>query len=395
MRDTIILAGGFALDAMGASAVRALGLAALYERCGYEVLVLGKFAAPPSDTEFHERLINAIRCRDIRQPVPGRAFASYITSAEPLIAAAEHLGPDRVRAITLYNYPARGVFAAIRACRARGIAPVLDCTEWPLWEGGRVLRNLWRLAGIETRMRLLTRLAGNVICASEWFRQKVPDQHSVVLPFVLDTARPEWRRAPAPPADRPVRLVYSGSPGLGMVKDRLPPMIAALGRLADEGRAFAMDIAGMTAEAYLATMPGHRAILDRLGARLRFLGRIPHADSLALLRGADFSVFFRRPDRVAHTGFATKFVEAATLGVPIVTNPTSDIPRYLDDGVTGILAAGWEAEAVADALRRAVEMSPGQRAAMVAACRARDPFALEPWIEPARAFLADLRGLDD
>src|SRR5690606_32421050 len=119
------------------------------------------------------------------------------------------------------------------------------------------------------------------------------NQHTALWHFVLDTARPEWQRGPAPDPSRPPHLVYSGSPGTGMHKDRLPVMIAALAELKAEGHDFRISVAGMTEEQYLGIVPGDAPRLAELTGNLQFLGRIAHSDSLSLLRNADFSVFFR------------------------------------------------------------------------------------------------------
>jgi hypothetical protein len=394
MRDIVVLCGGYALDTRNASAVRALGLAQMIQSLGFRVIVMGKFRNPSEAARSSNGVaIDDVVCRDIQRPLADRPCVSYVIDSEPLFQVVDEQGADQVLAVLCYNYPALGAWSMIRQARRRGIAPILDCTEWHGWEGRKVLRNLWRLAGVEMRMRVLTRMAGNVSCASGWFRARVAGQHTVLWPFVLDTTRPEWQRGPVHDPARPAHLIYSGSPGLGMHKDRLPVMIASLARLADAEQEFRISIAGITEAQYLQTMPGHRAQLGQLGDRLRFLGRIPHAESLSLLRSADFSVFFRQPNRMSHTGFATKFVEAATLGVPVISNPTSDIPLYLRDGENGIMARSIADADVDDALRRAISLTPEQRAAMVSACRAENPFDMREWQDEAYEFLSNLRGL--
>lgn len=396
MRDLIILAGGYGLDTMSASAVRALGLAQMMQSLGFRVIVLGKFRELSEQARTSSGVeINGVTCRDIVQPIAGRPCASYVHSTDSLIQVIDEQGADQVRALIAYNYPARGAWAIHRQVQLRGIAMIHDITEWYGWEGQKILRNLWRLAGVEVRMRLLTRLTGNVSCASRWFQAKIPSQHTVLWPFVLDTTRPEWQRVPAPDPTTPAHLVYSGSPGLGMHKDRLPVMFTALARLATEGHNFRITIAGMTEAQYLKAIPSHRPQLAALGNKLRFIGRIPHSESLELLRTADFLVFFRKPNRVSNTGFPTKFVEAATLGVPVISNPTSDIPLYLRDGENGILARSFDALDIEEALRRAVTLSPQGRAKMVATCRTQNPFDLHLWKDEARTFLENLRGLSD
>lgn len=382
------------MDVRSASAVRALGLAHMIQGLGYKVVVMGKFhTETEADRDRIGALVDDVSCRNIERPVLRQASASYVTSAEALMQVVDEIGANRVRAVICYNYPARGALSMIREARLRGIAPILDCTEWYGWEGPKIWRNIWRLAGVEFRMRVLTRIAGNVVCASRWFQARVERQHTVLWPFVLDTTRPEWRRGPVPDPARPAHLVYSGSPGVGMHKDRLPVMIAALDRLAAEGLDFQVSIAGLTQEQYLDTIPDDAGRILNLSGKLKFLGRVPHTESLELLRDGDFSVFFREPNRVSNTGFATKYVEAATLGVPVISNPTSDIALYLDDGTNGIMAKSIAANHVEDALRRAVTQTPVERAAMVAACRAENPFDMRSWQGDASAFLKNLRGL--
>lgn len=396
MRDLVVLAGGYGLDSMSASAVRAFGLAHLIEKLGYRVILMGKFRDAPGEARSPDgKVINGIVCRDISQPVSGRPAKWYVRSADPVMQVVDEQGAGRVRALVCYNYPARGAIALLFRAWSRGIVPILDCTEWYGWEGKKVLRNIWRLAGVAVRMHLLTRLSGNVICASSWFQAKLPGVNTLVLPFALDTTRPEWQRNAVGNLEAPVHLVYSGSPGMGMHKDRLPVMIDALARLASAGHEFRVSIAGMTKAQYLEILPSHATCISTLAERLRFLGRIPHEESLALLRTADFSVFFREPNRVSNTGFSTKFVEAMTLGVPVISNATSDIPRYLHDGQNGILAQSIAEEDVADALHRAVTMSRDEREAMIAACRADNPFDLSEWEADVRGFLEHLRGSND
>lgn len=394
MRDTIILAGGFGLDVLGASAVRALGLAHLFTSLGYKVIVIGKFKAVHEEARTPDGLfINGICCRDILKPLAGKSCNSYIISSEPLMQVIQEIGEQRVCAVLCYNYPARGAWALIRQAQQHGFAAVMDCTEWYGWEGKKVLRNLWRLFGVEVRMRLLTRLAGNVICASSWFQARVAQQHTLRMPFVLDTTRPEWRRGVLPETFGPLHFVYSGSPGVGMHKDRLPIMIAALSRLSGQGYRFYLSIVGISKKEYLEVIQEHAVQVGDMGDKVRFLGRISHGESLSLLRTADFSIFFRRPNRVSNTGFATKFVEAMTLGIPVITNPTSDFKLYLRDGENGILARTIEDHDIDDALRRAFNLTPEQRAAMISSCRSENPFDMRSWSKGTRSFLENLRGL--
>jgi len=392
--DTLILVGGYGLPDRTASATRAIGLAKLFRSIGLNVIIMGKITpeVPPigGPTEIE---VEGIRCVDIRRPIPGRDYARYDLSGETVMALVDSLPAGSVRAVSAYNHAGQATWSILRACKTRGIPAILDCTEWYGWEGKKILRNIQRMAWTEFRLRVLTRKACNVICASRWFSDTLPGLNRVLLPFVIDSSDPKWK--PEPPRlalpDGCRRFLYSGSPGLGMIKDRLPVAIEGFGALEAEGVPFEFRIAGMTRDQYLAERPDDAALVARLGDSLQFLGRIPHADSLAELRAADYGLFFRRNDRVANTGFATKYVEAASLGIPVVTNPTSDIDRYLTDGRNGFLAPDISAGSIAGVLRRAATLGDAQLLAMKTVCTSSNPFDIPPWQASARAFLDALR----
>lgn len=393
MPDTIILAGGFGLPDRTASATRVLGMARLFQVLGLEVIVLGKLGqdTPPPEGPV-ELVVDGVRCLDIRRPFAGRDFRAYDSSADSVAAVVDSLPPGSVMAVSAYNYPARGGWSIIRACKARGIPVILDCTEWHGWEGRKIARNVARQAMTEFRMRVLTRLAGNVICTSRWLARAMAGQHLIVVPWVVDAAAPRWR--PEPPRvsmpDGVRRFVYSGSPGVGMEKDRLPLAIAGFRDLHDRGAPFEFVIAGITREDYLRLRPEDASLLAGMDS-IHFLGRIPHAGSLDLLRSADFSLFFRKPNRVSNAGFATKYVEAASLGIPVVSNATSDLPLYLRDGENGFMAPGLSRAEIAATLERAATIDDAALLAMKSVCASHNPFDIPEWVDETRAFISRLR----
>lgn len=394
MPDTLILVGGYGLPDRTASATRAIGLAKLFRSIGMNVIVMGKITPEePAIDGPTEIEVEGIRCVDVRRPFPGRSYARYDLSGETVMALVDSLPAGSVRAVSAYNYAGQATWSILRGCKARGIPAILDCTEWYGWEGKKILRNIQRMAWTEFRLRVLTRKAGNVICASRWFADTLPGLNRTLLPFVIDASDDKW--APDPPRialpDGGRRFLYSGSPGMGMGKDRLPVAIEGFGALEAAGIPFEFRIVGMTRDQYLADRPDHTDLVTRLGDSLKFLGRIPHADSLLELRATDYALFFRRDDRIANTGFATKYVEAASLGIPVVTNPTSDIDQYLTDGRNGFLAPDLSAEAITTVLRRAATLGDAELMAMKTACAASNPFDIPHWQAPARIFLEALR----
>jgi glycosyltransferase involved in cell wall biosynthesis len=382
-RRTIVYAGGFALPSRNASAQRALENARLFRSLGYEVVLVGMLPEG-----LGEMTIDGLRCIDIG--APGGAFPYYKDDAGAVVAAIEQLGREQVHSLIAYNYPARPLAQLIGYARRHGFPIIAECTEWYGWEGTRLAHNIRRLIETEVRIRLLARRAGNVICASDWGASFYRSLNTLVLPFVIDRADPKWA-VPAAPRGQARRFVYAGSPGKGLVKDHLNLAIAALARLAREGATFDFQVAGAMAADVLKSFPALASDIETLGSRIVFHGRLPHADAVALLKSADFSFFVRPNNRVSRFGFPTKVAEAFACGVPTITNATSDIPKYVRDGETGILLAATDLAAVGAGLSRALALSDGALAAMKARCLDENPFAPAHFTEPARAFFEGLR----
>lgn len=99
-------------------------------------------------------------------------------------------------------------------------------------------------------------------------------------------------------------------------------------------------------------------LVDRTGAPVRLLGRVPDADLPALYGCADVSAMLCR-DRWAgleQEGFGIVFVEAAACGVPVVAGASGGAAEAVEDGRTGLVVGDpRDAGAVAGALVRLLD----------------------------------------
>ncbi|MGK5685142.1 glycosyltransferase [Actinoplanes sp. URMC 104] len=102
-----------------------------------------------------------------------------------------------------------------------------------------------------------------------------------------------------------------------------------------------------------------------------FLGARPADEVYRVLAG---SRLLAAPSRTAadgdSEGLPTTVVEAMALGLPVVSTRHSGIPEAVADGVTGLLGAEGDREALAAHLRKLLD-DPGLQASMGAAGRAR------------------------
>ncbi|BFN13726.1 glycosyltransferase [Marinobacter sp. RI1] len=390
----IILAGGFGLPDRTASATRAIGLAKLAEYSGYRVLILGKFvSAPRTKYDQYEIVVNGVKARDIRRPFLDSSECDYVVDGASVEDVAKYIGPEKVALVLLYNYPSRGLMSVMRRCAKINAPVALDLTEWYGWEGAKIVRNIIRVVDTEFRMRVLSKYVGNVICTSSFLARKILSRNMMILPFVVDKDEWKWSQAmSSAELDPEARtFVYSGSPGLRMHKDLLPQIVQAFSLLPLDGCKFVLDIVGIDKETYLSEVPRHVITLQLLGNRVRFHGRVSHETALRKLVNSHYSIFVRKPNRVSNSGFPTKYMEATTLGVPVISNITSDIGNYLFHKRNGIVVEGFDSKSILKALKLAVEMDAGDYMRMREEQLSNNPFEKQNWIDLFRSFMGRLQ----
>ena len=184
-------------------------------------------------------------------------------------------------------------------------------------------------------------------------------------------------------------LVYAGSPGK---KDMLGNALRALHAIRAEQPPVKLHVIGPSREDVEACLGQHAAMLNELGPMVVCHGRMARRDALRFVQTSDFSILLRPNARYAHAGFPTKLAESMSLGVPIITNVTSDIGEYIRDGREGVLLAESTCVAFTNGLSRVLAMGRPTWAKMRshAKRRATECFDYRNYIEPLREFLSDV-----
>lgn len=385
MRNTILYVGGFRLPAGNASAVRVRENAWLLKKLGYNVVILGKIEQQGQVVNFQK--VDVFDCYDIRQPFQSHYYAPYTKSITSIQAVAEKIGLGQIKAIIAYNYPAFSLNKIVSYARENEIIPIADCTEWYGWEGKHLLRNIWRLIDTQYRMRVVAQRTVNIICSSSYLETFFKGLNTVSWPFSVNTELERWQISGSLNVNNPRFFVYSGSPGVGMSKDKLNLIVEILYALKLEGVEFKYIVLGIKKTQYLEHFSQHSKMLEVIGKSIEFKGRVPHSESIAMLKNADFSLFLRPYNRVSHAGFPTKVMEAFTFGVPTITNATSDIPHYVKNGINGFIFKSIDADDIKATLRESLELSDEELLAMKCQCRKKNPFAIEYIKENIEAFL--------
>jgi len=108
-------------------------------------------------------------------------------------------------------------------------------------------------------------------------------------------------------------------------------------------------------------LPQLRALAEKynLTARVRFLGKVPHAQVPLLMRAADYLALYSSTEGLSHT-----LLEALHVGTPVIASARGGNPEVVQHGVNGLLVPHPDLSALRAALGHA--FSDGMRDALAA-----------------------------
>lgn len=151
--------------------------------------------------------------------------------------------------------------------------------------------------------------------------------------------------------NKKIQIVYAGSPGK---KDALYKIIQALKELPfDLLDRFEFKIIGLTKDQFIT-----QCKIKDIPKNVSFIGRISRDEVIEQLANADFTTFMRDERlRFVNAGFPSKVSESMSMGIPVITNLTSDLSNYLVDGENSVVVKGFHSKDYAQALIRVANMS--------------------------------------
>ena len=385
----VIYIGQMEFPAENAAAQSALGMASLLKKTGFETIFHGLSKDPHSSNDFCvEKEINGYKLYESAYPSSVMDWAKFIVRDDYLSVLIKQYGSQNIHAVIAYNYPAIAMARMCRLCSKYGINFVSNCTEW-YGHSVNIVKNMDTFL----RMKIVNNYARNVICISDYLELFYIKRgcHTVNIPSLIDNNDVKWvydgmKYIP----NKPRSLVYVGSPGKSFEKDRLDWLIEVLQKVKNDNIGFNLNIIGATKDQYLSVCPEQRMLIEGLKNEIVFHGRLSNEEAIKFIKKADYSVFFRGVNRVTSAGFPTKLAESFACGTPVITNPTSNISKYLINGMNGYLA---ESDAVADlyrTMKRALLDSDSNLQAMNAFCLTQNPLHINNFIDKLKVFMGSL-----
>lgn len=328
------------------NAIRLMAIAKIFQALDYRVSLISSY--PPRADEQPEGVFEDVRyCY-----LPLDRFREYFQNTEI---------PDLHLVATGRN-TALAALLSERQAKHRIKTIYSVCERYSILDLRHQGREMFR--SYADHLRVLNHYApkaGNVIAISKYFERYYREKNCNVIriPTIVDaeTYPSDQER----PEDK-LRLAYAGTPGK---KDYVAHVVRALDLLSPEEReAVVFHIYGVSPDDLRQKLKLPEPLLRRLGGSLVAHGRIPCEEVPGVIKNADFTVLLRPDNRRSKAGFPTKVGESMACGVPVLANLTSDLDECIIDGQTGIVCRGAAPGACAEAIRRALRLSEGEKAAM-------------------------------
>lgn len=355
-KNVILITGNFEFPDANAAGKRVLGFGFILQELGYEPIFLGTNKNLSVNDSLDDTYLEAYGMSSYSLPYPKGMmdWANYSKPFKKVIQLIDKIGMDRVAAIIAYGSPAISLWMnnLSKWSRNKGILFIADCVDWIQYSGKGLVYNFVKFLDTNYQKRVVIPGVSAVIVVSRYLYNYYAEKGCklVMIPPVTDVRLHKdeivssMGRLKSASTDRITRFVYAGLPfpininvRKNSYKDRLDRTIELFHKIHARGINYIFNIYGITKNDYLTVLPDHRTILDDLKEKICFHGQCGQVETVNGIINSDFSILHRDDNLVTRAGFPTKVSESISLGVPVITEKTSNIDDYLVNGHNGIL----------------------------------------------------------
>jgi glycosyltransferase involved in cell wall biosynthesis len=269
------------------------------------------------------------------QSLPWRLVA--LTFLMPMLLLACWRAGRQNSIIVCYDRDLMVLTLVMCLAKVFGVPVVHELTEYP----SEVFPKNWygKVSLFIFERILLNKLSGvSVISRSlyQYVAVRVKRIEIFIMPAIVDSRRFELMDSASRQSEgNSFRFTYCGS--LSEEKDGVLSMIRAFSAVSvPAGLALELHLYGYGSDLQGAQVQ-HEIDAHSLNSRVFVHGVVDHSKIPDLMQSSGALLLCRPVSKQASGGFPTKLVEYLASGVPVITTITSDIARYLVDGVDAFL----------------------------------------------------------
>lgn len=344
-KGTIICYGGFALPDKSAAANRVVSNGKIFNKLGYKTVFIGS-----SDDSFEG--LRSVQGYDnmyeYAHPKSTKQWLKHMISVEYIESVIEKYGD--VCKIILYNVPMFTLLKAKKVYSKRNIEVCYDCTEWTKDTDGSLPKKIFKVFDEILISNFAHKIADGMIVISKMMEKKYnKSKKLLVLPPLVDINDDIWHQPPEK-QEGVFEFCFAGIPD--GKKESLDKVVEAFCSVNKKNTH--LRIIGISENDFKKVYP-ECFIPKNVRNKITFMGRLSHAETIKYILGCDCYVFLRRSDKRNNAGFPTKFAEAFTCGVPIITTDVSDVGEYIRKSNRGEVLGNLNVTTVSEAMISLIE----------------------------------------
>lgn len=270
-----------------------------------------------------------------------------------------YLKSNEVNSILIYNSNSYFIYRLFLLSKKFKFKLVCDCTEW--YEGNHLPGGKYGIVNLDNniRIKIIYPMIKNVIVISSYLQGYLQKKgcNTILVPPLIDLGDSKWNipyDKSHPSSHKVKKIIYAGDPGK---KDLLNIVFDALELINKDSIQFEFYILGIE-KSSLQDSFFHNS--QEIPAYINCIGRVPQQEVPKYYHQCHFSILLREDKRYAHAGFPTKLVESLASGVPIITNHTSDIPKYIIDGENGFLLKDTSDQALLECFQHILSLTENE-----------------------------------
>lgn len=344
-KGTIIYYGGFSLPDKSASANRVVSNGKIFKFLGYDTAFIGV-----SDDSFEGlRAVDGYENMfEHAHPKTTKQWLRHMMSVEHIESVIGKY--DDVCRIILYNVPMFTLMKAKKTFSKRNIEVCYDCTEWTKDTDGSLPKRIFKAFDEILISNFAHKAADGMIAISSRMEKKYKKAKKlVILPPLVDINDDIWHQEPEK-HDGVFEFCFAGIPD--GKKESLDKVVEAFCNI--NKKSTRLRIIGITENDFNNIYPDC-FIPKNVRNKITFMGRLSHEETIRYVLGCDCYIFIRRSDKRNNAGFPTKFAEAFTCGVPIITTDVSDVGEYIRKSGRGSLLKDMTTESISEAMLYQIE----------------------------------------
>lgn len=399
MNKIAIYIGNFDFPNNNAAGNRVLNNGKVLRELGYKVYFIGlknNISISKNNIEETKKEYEGFTGYSLNYPVGKKDWISYKKIFKKIINFINKEF-NKIDLIITYGSPRISLFnkKLLKWAKKNNIKMLSDTVDWlPANNGNFIYRIIKFLDNYYQKSILNLKYDGLIVVSSyleNYYKNK--NKNIIRIPPLFDTeiASDSFE------IKKEMNLIYTGKPfptdgrkvKKDSYKDRLDIVIELLSEI-DKNIKYVFNIYGITKEEYLRVIPKHEMLIKKLGEKIIFNGFKNHKEVINEIKNSDFTVFLRDINRGSMAGFPTKFAESFSLGTPIITNNTSDLSDYLEEGKTGYFLDIYNLKESKKKLEKILSIPKKEILKMKENCIKKDYFNYKNKISEMQTFLDNL-----